>query len=302
MADVTFDLDDLVSNNNFDFISSLSNTDGDSGHPFNLDVIYSPYSHSTFSTDYIDPIAFCSKFPSSPNLSLLSLNIQSLPSKFTEFFDLITLMTKSNCNPDILCLQEIWKISDPLPFSIPGYQPLIFTSRQNSQGGGVGIYLKNGISFKHLPALSIFIEKLFESIFIEITLSNGKKIIIGSIYRSNTQYSNLTQLEQFNQFNEILLNVLSSIEITQPTYILGDTNLDAIKYNTNNQVTSYIDSLFLSGFLQTITKPTRCTSHSATLIDHCITNISQTSYKNFILTSQISDHFPIISFTDTPPP
>ena len=301
MGDPSFDLDDLVSNNNFDFISSLHHSHDTSDHPFNLDDIGSPYIHSSFKTEYIDPSSYSTRFSNISNLSIFSLNIQSLPSKFVELSDLIILLSKSNCNPDIICLQEIWQIPDPTSFNLPGYQPLIYSCRTGTQGGGVAIYLKNGISFKKLANISTFIDKLFESIFLEISLSNGKKITIGSIYRSNSQYSNLTQNDQFTQFNEILLNTLSSIDPSHPTYILGDFNLDAIKYNHNHQVTSYIDTLFATGFIQSITKPTRCTSHSATLIDHSITNVTQTNYSNFILTCKISDHFPFITFTDSSP-
>ena len=117
---------------------------------------------------------------------------------------------------------------------------------------------------------------------------------MGSIYRPNTKYSTLTQAEQFTQFNDLLLNTLTSINPNLHTILMGDTNLDALKYSSNEYVTSYIDSLFSSGFLQIITKPTRCTSHSATLIDHIITNSTHHSYTNLILTSRISDHFPVI--------
>ena len=300
MIGSAFDLDSLVSNNNFDFISSLSNDEDQSDQLFNFDNSDTPYTQSAFKTEYVDPTTFCNSPISSNNLCLFTLNIQSLPAKFTEFQELITLFDKNDRSPEVICLQEIWNIPDPSAFSIPGYQPLIFSCRQSTQGGGVAIYLKNGISYKPLPALSTFIDKLFESIFIEISLTNGKKFTIGSLYRSNTQYSNLTPNEQFSQFNEILLNVLSLIDSSHPTYILGDFNLDVLKYNHHHNITSYIDTLFTCGFIQTITKPTRCTSHSATLIDHALTNITQSLYHNFILTSKISDHFPIFIVTDSP--
>ena len=120
------------------------------------------------------------------------------------------------------------------------------------------------------------------------------------IYRSNSKYLTLTATEQITQFNENLLNILSQIELTNQTIIVADTNIDALKYGSVDSVTSYIDSLFTSGFLQTVTLPTRCTSHSATLIDHVLTNITQPLYTNFIITQQISDHFPVLTITNEP--
>jgi len=43
-------------------------------------------------------------------------------------------------------------------------------------------------------------------------------------------------------------------------------------------------------------RPTRCTSHSATIIDHVLTNAKTTVFESVIFTSMISDHFPIFHF------
>ena len=44
-------------------------------------------------------------------------------------------------------------------------------------------------------------------------------------------------------------------------------------------------------------KPTRCTPHSASLIDHVLTNTKSDVFETAILTSDISDHFPFIFFS-----
>ena len=80
------------------------------------------------------------------------------------------------------------------------------------------------------------------------------------------------------------------------SYIFRDINLDCLKYGTCSDVTDYIDLFFSHGMLQLITKPTRCTLTSATVIDHVITNSNCSSYASIILVSQISDHFPIFHF------
>jgi len=51
--------------------------------------------------------------------------------------------------------------------------------------------------------------------------------------------------------------------------------------------------MFSQGFIQIITKPTRVTHSSATVIDHLWTNATYDCYPSGILTSRISDHFPI---------
>ena len=81
--------------------------------------------------------------------------------------------------------------------------------------------------------------------------------------------------------------------------LFGDFNLDALKYNIINQVTDYIDLLFSFGFLQLIMRPTRCTHHSATLIDHIVTNNTDGVYESVIMINKISDHFPIFYFSSS---
>jgi hypothetical protein len=56
---------------------------------------------------------------------------------------------------------------------------------------------------------------------------------------------------------------------------------------------------FSFGFLEVITNPTRCTPTSATLIDHVLSNSVCDNIRSYILTSLISDHFPIIHICNT---
>ena len=77
------------------------------------------------------------------------------------------------------------------------------------------------------------------------------------------------------------------------SFLVGDFNIDVLKYNSCNYASEYIDLLFSHGFIQVVTKPTRCSHESATLIDHVITNVTKSSLNISILTSQLSDHFPV---------
>ena len=47
--------------------------------------------------------------------------------------------------------------------------------------------------------------------------------------------------------------------------IMGDMNIDLLQCQSHIKTNDYLDNLFSNGF---DTKPTRITSHSATLIDH----------------------------------
>jgi hypothetical protein len=94
---------------------------------------------------------------------------------------------------------------------------------------------------------------------------------------------------------ELLSNLCSDFsDYNSPIYTLGDFNLDVLQYANSTQVTEYIDLLFSFGLIQIVANPTRVTLNSATLIDHILTNSSSSTNDITILTSKLSDHFPII--------
>ena len=141
----------------------------------------------------------------------MSLNIQSLPAKFNEFSELMTEFPSFESCPEIICLQETWNVVDNSMFPLANYHPLITNLRRSARGGGVGMYIKENLSFKILSKFSIFVERIFESVFIEVSLTNGKKIIIGSIYRPGTKSPGVTFTEQYAQFSELLNNLLAEL-------------------------------------------------------------------------------------------
>jgi hypothetical protein len=108
-------------------------------------------------------------------------------------------------------------------------------------------------------------------------------------YRPSVNHPNLSQTEQFSQSMELLISSSNN-----NVHILGDLNINILKYSSLNVATEYIDFLFFFGCLQVITWPTRCNPTCATLIDHVISNSICANISSFILTSLILDHFPII--------
>ena len=55
-------------------------------------------------------------------------------------------------------------------------------------------------------------------------------------------------------------------------YIMGDFNLDLLQYNDNVLTQEFVNHLFSYAFYPLISKPTRITSHTATLVDNIFTN------------------------------
>jgi hypothetical protein len=156
-------------------VKKIFNTDDDS------DLDSNPYLTSSFKCEYIDETDFCSKYSTCNKFKICSLNVQSLHAKHTELLSFINSLEFENCRPDIICLQEIWQIRNVDVLKLPGYQNLLFKTRENNvQGGGVGFYVKEGINVTVLTELSVFHDRIFDSLFIKISTCS-KEYIIGNI-------------------------------------------------------------------------------------------------------------------------
>jgi hypothetical protein len=74
---------------------------------------------------------------------------------------------------------------------------------------------------------------------------------------------------------------------------MGDFNIDLLKYNLHEKTKDYIDNIFSRGFVPLISKPTRVTTSSASLIDHMYTNSIPKTTMTGIIINDVADHFGI---------
>lgn len=77
---------------------------------------------------------------------------------------------------------------------------------------------------------------------------------------------------------------------------MGDFNLDLLQYNHHVPTQEFVDSLFSHAFFPLISKPTRLTSYSATLIDNIFTNNLSQNVLNGIVLNDLSDHLPVFAY------
>ena len=140
-------------------------------------------------SEYIDVETFAKQFSQlKSNLSILSLNIQTLNTKFDELK--IILDNINQYHPiSVICHQEthLDENDSTLSFELNDYQ-LISKSRYCSKAGGLIIYIHNYFNFKHVDISSEMSDNdetkpSWESLFIEINYKNSKTHIICNIYR-----------------------------------------------------------------------------------------------------------------------
>ena len=104
-----------------------------------------------------------------------------------------------------------------------------------------------------------------ESLFIEIVKPQGKNIVTGVIYRPPNQ-----NVDEFlTMTNELLSKISKENKIC---YLMGDFNLNLMNHQSHSATGEFLDALYSNMFFPLITRPTRLTSHSATLIDNIFVN------------------------------
>ena len=127
----------------------------------------------------------------------------------------------------------------------------------------------------------------FESCFIELQTAKTS-LIIGSVYRPPN-----TSVEEFLKTFQLVTEVARKQRPTKNLIIGLDHNLDLLKSSSHNPTQQFLEMLYELRMLPTITKPTRITMSSATLIDNVLVNMElASSVTSGIIEDHISDHLP----------
>ena len=172
-------------------------------------------------------------------------------------------------------------------FSIPGYE-LHHLDRQNKKGGGVGILASSKLRCTVRNDLTSRLPES-ECITIEITMRNGEHCLVSSMYRPPN-----SEIHVFLASYSSLICAMKK-ECPNGTIVGLDHNLDFLKASSHQLNSDFIQLNLDLGMIPTITRPTRITSSTATLIDNII--VSQNYCGNYIvsiLVEDMSDHLPMI--------
>lgn len=290
-------LDHVRSSRRFDFKNNFDELhSGDSA-----------YSVATHSCDYYDIDRFREEFVQQ-KLSTFSCNVQSLPGKWSNFRDLIVDTISKDFKFSVIAIQELWNVPSGTSYSLPGYKQLEYkirdpSGRRGGAGGGVGVWVDDGLDYEILDNLSVFEPNFFESLFLKINTGRNKFFIIGNIYRPNTGPT--ANLKLFiDKLNTIIAKIYSDpiLRKCDDIQLVGDFNIDLLHYQHHPDTTHYVDSLLSHGLLPLITKPTRICGRSATIIDHISTTYKGGIIKTGVIETYISDHLPIFLIQDSPIP
>ena len=214
------------------------------------------------------------------DFSVLHLNICSFLPKYEEFLNYIARL---NFNFHAFCFTETWLNDHTVNIvRINGYEKFDLV-RPDKRGGGISIFVD--MSFKSKCILSICSEYI-EILCVETSHLNTK-FLICTIYRPPNTNVDL--------FIDEVVRVISQFDLESYKNVIfcGDFNLNMLSLEVDVSVRRFIDCMYSVSLIPIITRPTRITEHSQTLIDNFFLH-NPTNYFASTLLSDISDHFPII--------
>ena len=216
------------------------------------------------------------------DLKVVQLNIRGLISKQSDLSRLLSGFLEKKIDV-ILC--ETWLNGTIINLiNIPGYHYLGI-ERNVKKGGGVGFLVSDEIKCKLRTDLSL-ITDCMECCFIEI-FTKGRNVICGSIYHPPN-----TSVKEFNlQINKCMDKI--KLETYKDIVVGMDHNLNFLKSEKHSGMQNFITSMLERSLFPCITRPTRVTGSTATLIDNILVNSGLYDLqKSSVVVHDISDHFP----------
>ena len=168
------------------------------------------------------------QFNTESNLSVLDINARSLVNHFDE---LSSILSDLPSPLDVITLQETWLDDSLSPLvSLDGYSFITKHKLKCKEGGGLGIYIKEGIDFKERKDLSCppELQELFDYTFIEVKQNAPlKNTLIGVFYRPPGIDSVTLLTDHLKSFLPRILKENKSLVLT------SDMNINLLKYNVH---------------------------------------------------------------------
>ena len=218
------------------------------------------------------------------HLKFMHLNTQSMVSTFDEL-----LLTVKEYPFDAIAMSETWLKNNELLLqhvTIPGYS-CEFRNRESIKGGGVGAYIKESVKYKRRTDIENK-EPDLEHLWLELAGRNkNSKMLMGIMYRSNRILTLTSWLDKVESLFGYLTASWNGLLV-----VTGDMNIDLMpgrkKFPFTRQYLNILSSLNLH---QHVTKPTRTTKNSSTLIDHIISNSPERiTFTDVLPCPLLSDH------------
>ena len=203
------------------------------------------------------------------------------------FDNLLDILRDSNNSFNVLCLTEIWCTDSTLKSNtnlhLSNFDIISQERKTNKHGGDVLIYIQKSLPYNLRNDLCVS-NKSEEILTIEISRGNDKNILLSCCYMPPSGDSG--NLSAFLQ-NKI---IEKSVSEKGMSYIIGDFNMNCLKYHENAKTKHFYDNIFEKSAITIINRPTQISEHSTSLIDDILTtDIFNNSLEKGIIKSDVSE-------------
>ena len=214
------------------------------------------------------------------DFSVIHINARSIGANFDQFCALFDIL---KCKFDVICVSETWLDESTCNlYNFRGYNAY-HSYRSTCRGGGSSIYVRN---IFHCNLIDTSFNMEFANLVILNIICNLKLITISTFYRSQ-KADPLIFIEKFSE----ALSDINSIHNNE-IVVCGDFNFDLLKTESCSISLDFLNSIRSCSLIPTITKPTRITESTASLLDNILVK-DPSSYFSGILESSITDHYPV---------
>lgn len=220
-------------------------------------------------------------FKSDNTISIIHFNSRSLYANFQNIKEYLSHFKKTF---NVIAISETWISPEKgLDFHLDGYD-LTYMNRKNKTGGGVALFVDKCFGFKVVENMSTTVDNIFECITIEIFVEKKKNVIVSCIYRAPGSNIEILRDWMGDVFTKTTQKVM---------FLCGDFNVDLLNPKKHRATEDFINTIYSMSLYPTITRPSRITTHGATLIDNIFTNNMEWNSMSGLLINDISDHLPV---------
>ena len=214
------------------------------------------------------------------SISIIHFNCRSMKANFSKIKQCLRELGNTFT---AVAISETWlEDGQDTLYNLEGYE-IFFNNRTRRKCGGVALFIDKRYITKQVSKMSIVVDNIMESITVELEIKNSKNAIISCVYR--------TPGSCIDTFRDLLMGMYDKITNKKMLFVCGDTNIDLL--SENNTTTEFINSMYSMSLYPTITRPTRITTHSTTLIDNIFINIIDKKIVSGIIMNDATDHLPV---------
>ena len=193
------------------------------------------------------------------NITVAHLNVRSMVSR--EKFYLVK-QTIVHHNYDIFVISESWldRSTTNNNIQIPGYVILRQDRGPHKSGGGMVVYMRNCFKASIIDNLSTTTDTNSQQLWLKVKCRKTKSFVLCAAYRPGS-----VSMSRF--LDDFSASFMDSLLLGMEVLITGDLNADVLPGSSCLESRALMDLCNSFNLSQLVTKPTRTTDTSKTLID-----------------------------------